>query len=126
MFTRCLTPLMPDELRKRRKGGEADSLDEFLKNLENPEVHREEGMGEQRDIIGKCLVYQSSCAYIGKCLVYQSSCAYIGKCLVYQSSCAHIHNYFAYLTVWLCVCISISISISPGFFFKCMFLQACH
>uniref|UniRef100_A0A8D0D3N1 RAD21 cohesin complex component b n=1 Tax=Sander lucioperca TaxID=283035 RepID=A0A8D0D3N1_SANLU len=42
MFTRCLTPLVPDELRKRRKGGEADSLDEFLKDLENPEVPREE------------------------------------------------------------------------------------
>jgi len=40
MFTRCLTPLVPDELRKRRKGGEADNLDEFLKELENPEVPR--------------------------------------------------------------------------------------
>uniref|UniRef100_A0AAY5KQ46 RAD21 cohesin complex component n=1 Tax=Esox lucius TaxID=8010 RepID=A0AAY5KQ46_ESOLU len=51
MFTRCLTPLVPDEMRKRRKGGEADSLDEFLKDLENPEVPREEAM--QRDIIGE-------------------------------------------------------------------------
>uniref|UniRef100_A0A8C1CBJ6 RAD21 cohesin complex component a n=2 Tax=Cyprinus carpio TaxID=7962 RepID=A0A8C1CBJ6_CYPCA len=42
MFTRCLTPLVPDELRKRRKGGEADSLEDFLKELENPEVPREE------------------------------------------------------------------------------------
>uniref|UniRef100_A0A7N8XR06 RAD21 cohesin complex component n=1 Tax=Mastacembelus armatus TaxID=205130 RepID=A0A7N8XR06_9TELE len=49
MFTRCLTPLVPDELRKRRKGGEADSLDEFLKELENPEVPREEIMGQHRD-----------------------------------------------------------------------------
>ncbi|XP_068432502.1 RAD21 cohesin complex component b [Clinocottus analis] len=47
MFTRCLTPLVPDELRKRRKGGEADSLDEFLKDLENPEVPREETAGHQ-------------------------------------------------------------------------------
>lgn len=53
MFTRCLTPLVPDELRKRRKGGEADSLDEFLKELENPEVPREEVMGQHRDVIGK-------------------------------------------------------------------------
>lgn len=54
MFTRCLTPLVPEELRKRRKGGEADSLDEFLKDLENPEVPREEALS-QRDIIGKTL-----------------------------------------------------------------------
>lgn len=54
MFTRCLTPLVPDELRKRRKGGEADSLDEFLKDLENPEVPREETTGhQQRDIMGR-------------------------------------------------------------------------
>lgn len=44
---------MPDELRKRRKGGEADSLDEFLKELENPEVPREEVLGQHRDVIGK-------------------------------------------------------------------------
>lgn len=54
MFTRCLTPLVPDELRKRRKGGEADSLDEFLKDLENPEVPREETTAhQQKDIMGK-------------------------------------------------------------------------
>lgn len=54
MFTRCLTPLVPDELRKRKKGGEADSLDEFLKDLENPEVPREETTGhQQRDIMGR-------------------------------------------------------------------------
>lgn len=52
MFTRCLTPLVPDELRKRRKGGEADSLEEFLKELENPEVPREEQLGHRADIIG--------------------------------------------------------------------------
>uniref|UniRef100_A0AAQ5XK79 Rad21/Rec8-like protein N-terminal domain-containing protein n=1 Tax=Amphiprion ocellaris TaxID=80972 RepID=A0AAQ5XK79_AMPOC len=50
MFTRCLTPLVPDELRKRRKGGEADSLDEFLKELENPEVPREEVTSQHRDM----------------------------------------------------------------------------
>uniref|UniRef100_A0AAX7TLA1 RAD21 cohesin complex component n=1 Tax=Astatotilapia calliptera TaxID=8154 RepID=A0AAX7TLA1_ASTCA len=49
MFTRCLTPLVPDELRKRRKGGEADSLDEFLKELENPEVPRDEVLTQHRD-----------------------------------------------------------------------------
>uniref|UniRef100_A0A8C6T8A7 RAD21 cohesin complex component n=1 Tax=Neogobius melanostomus TaxID=47308 RepID=A0A8C6T8A7_9GOBI len=48
MFTRCLTPLVPDELRKRRKGGEADSLDEFLRDLENSEVPREETAGQQQ------------------------------------------------------------------------------
>lgn len=53
MFTRCLTPLVPDELRKRRKGGDADSLDEFLKELENPEVPREEVMSQHRDVIGE-------------------------------------------------------------------------
>lgn len=51
MFTRCLTPLVPDELRKRRKGGEADSLDEFLKDLENSEVPREEIVGQQQQSI---------------------------------------------------------------------------
>lgn len=50
MFTRCLTPLVPDELRRKKRGGEADSLDEFLKDLENPEVPREEA--QQRDVIG--------------------------------------------------------------------------
>lgn len=57
MFTRCLTPLVPDELRKKKKGGEADSLDEFLKELENPEVPREEVMSHHRDVIGKLLSY---------------------------------------------------------------------
>lgn len=53
MFTRCLTPLVPDELRKRRKGGEADSLDEFL----NPEVPREETTGHpQRDVLGDIII----------------------------------------------------------------------
>ncbi|KAM9824332.1 double-strand-break repair protein rad21 homolog A-like [Neosynchiropus ocellatus] len=52
MFTRCLTPLVPDELRKRRKGGEADSLDEFLKDLENSEVPREDTAAhQQREIM---------------------------------------------------------------------------
>ncbi|XP_056275768.1 double-strand-break repair protein rad21 homolog A-like [Pseudoliparis swirei] len=61
MFTRCLTPLVPDELRKRRKGGEADSLDEFLKDLENPEVPREETAGHQQgDIIDQILVEEAS------------------------------------------------------------------
>ncbi|XP_056154251.1 RAD21 cohesin complex component b [Lampris incognitus] len=61
MFTRCLTPLVPDELRKRRKGGEADSLDEFLKDLENPEVPREETTGhQQRDIIDQTIVEEPS------------------------------------------------------------------
>ncbi|KAL0962482.1 hypothetical protein UPYG_G00340600 [Umbra pygmaea] len=58
MFTRCLTPLVLDEMRKRRKGGEADSLDEFLKDLENPEVPREEAM--QRDIIDQTILEEPS------------------------------------------------------------------
>lgn len=62
MFTRCLTPLVPDELRKRRKGGEADSLDEFLKDLENSEVPREETTGQPpRDIMGKMRLYVHLC-----------------------------------------------------------------
>lgn len=60
MFTRCLTPLVPDELRKRRKGGEADSLDEFLKDLENPEVPREEALPQQRDIIDQTILEEPS------------------------------------------------------------------
>ncbi|XP_037329535.2 RAD21 cohesin complex component b isoform X2 [Pungitius pungitius] len=61
MFTRCLTPLVPDELRRRRKGGEADSLDEFLKDLENPEVPREETAGHQHiDIIDQTLMEEAS------------------------------------------------------------------
>ncbi|XP_070996442.1 RAD21 cohesin complex component b isoform X2 [Oncorhynchus clarkii lewisi] len=58
MFTRTLTPLVPDDMRKRRKGGEADSLDEFLKDLENPEVPREEVM--QRDIIDQTILEEPS------------------------------------------------------------------
>ncbi|XP_028836524.1 double-strand-break repair protein rad21 homolog A-like isoform X1 [Denticeps clupeoides] len=60
MFTRCLTPLVPDELRKRRKGGEADSLDEFLKELENPEVPREEPLGPRGDIIDQTIMEEPS------------------------------------------------------------------
>ncbi|KAM6974196.1 RAD21 cohesin complex component b [Tautogolabrus adspersus] len=61
MFTRCLIPLVPDELRKRRKGGEADSLDEFLKDLENPEVPREETTGhQQRDIMDQTIMEEAS------------------------------------------------------------------
>ncbi|KAG7225438.1 hypothetical protein INR49_027432 [Caranx melampygus] len=61
MFTRCLTPLVPDELRKRRKGGEADSLDEFLKDLENPEVPREDTTGhQQRDIMDQTIMEEAS------------------------------------------------------------------
>lgn len=56
LFTRCLTPLVPEDLRKRRKGGEADNLDEFLKDFENPEVPREEQQQQQREVIGLCLV----------------------------------------------------------------------
>ncbi|XP_077432119.1 double-strand-break repair protein rad21 homolog A-like [Vanacampus margaritifer] len=60
MFTRCLTPLVPDELRKRRKGGEADSLDEFLKELENPEVPREDLMCQHRDVIDQTIMEEPS------------------------------------------------------------------
>ncbi|XP_015232429.1 PREDICTED: double-strand-break repair protein rad21-like protein 1 [Cyprinodon variegatus] len=60
MFTRCLTPLVPDELRKRRKGGEADSLDEFLKDLENPDVPREAGALQQRDIIDQTIMEEAN------------------------------------------------------------------
>ncbi|XP_008297542.1 double-strand-break repair protein rad21 homolog [Stegastes partitus] len=61
MFTRCLTPLVPDELRKRRKGGEADSLDEFLKDLENPEVPREETTGHQQtDIMDQTILEEAN------------------------------------------------------------------
>ncbi|XP_030074130.1 double-strand-break repair protein rad21 homolog isoform X1 [Microcaecilia unicolor] len=59
LFTRCLTPLVPDELRKRRKGGEADNLDEFLKEFENPEVPREE-QPQQRDVIDEPILEEPS------------------------------------------------------------------
>lgn len=58
LFTRCLTPLVPDELRKRRKGGEADNLDEFLKEFENPEVPREEM--RQQDVIDQPILEEAS------------------------------------------------------------------
>ncbi|XP_075070087.1 double-strand-break repair protein rad21 homolog [Mixophyes fleayi] len=58
LFTRCLTPVVPDELRKRRKGGEADNLDEFLKEFENPEVPREEM--RQQDVIDQPILEEAS------------------------------------------------------------------
>ncbi|KAM9164031.1 double-strand-break repair protein rad21 homolog [Pangshura tecta] len=62
LFTRCLTPLVPEDLRKRRKGGEADNLDEFLKDFENPEVPREEPQQQQqqRDVIDEPILEESS------------------------------------------------------------------
>ncbi|XP_067386661.1 double-strand-break repair protein rad21 homolog isoform X1 [Emydura macquarii macquarii] len=62
LFTRCLTPLVPEDLRKRRKGGEADNLDEFLKDFENPEVPREEQpqQQQQRDIIDEPILEEPS------------------------------------------------------------------
>uniref|UniRef100_A0A2K5NNJ3 Rad21/Rec8-like protein N-terminal domain-containing protein n=1 Tax=Cercocebus atys TaxID=9531 RepID=A0A2K5NNJ3_CERAT len=42
LFTCCFTLLLPEDLRKRRKGGEADNLDGFLKEFENPEVPGED------------------------------------------------------------------------------------
>ncbi|XP_072266815.1 double-strand-break repair protein rad21 homolog [Pyxicephalus adspersus] len=58
LFTRCLTPLVPDDLRKRRKGGEADNVDDFLKEFENPEVPREEM--RQQDIIDQPILEEAS------------------------------------------------------------------
>ncbi|KAA0702668.1 Double-strand-break repair protein rad21 -like protein [Triplophysa tibetana] len=60
MFTRCLTPLVPDDLKKRRKGGEADSLEDFLKELENPEVPREEVLGHRSDVIDQTIMEEPS------------------------------------------------------------------
>lgn len=72
LFTRCLTPLVPDEMRKRRKGGEAEHLDEFLKEFENPEVPREEQQSlpqqpqqllqtqQQRDVIDEPILEEPS------------------------------------------------------------------
>nr|KAF6426762.1 RAD21 cohesin complex component [Molossus molossus] len=62
LFTRCLTPLVPEDLRKRRKGGEADNLDEFLKEFENPEVPREDQQQQhqQRDVIDEPIVEEPS------------------------------------------------------------------
>lgn len=83
MFTRCLTPLVPDELRKRRKGGEADNLDEFLKELEsqNPEVPRtDELMSHCGTVIGEtCLSYRHTVltplAVICKCILFAANIA---------------------------------------------------
>ncbi|XP_007895703.1 RAD21 cohesin complex component b isoform X3 [Callorhinchus milii] len=62
LFTRCLTPIVPDELRKKRKGGEADNLDQFLKEIENPEVPRAEELPQQqqRDIIDEPILEEPS------------------------------------------------------------------
>uniref|UniRef100_A0A8I3S0T2 RAD21 cohesin complex component n=2 Tax=Canis lupus familiaris TaxID=9615 RepID=A0A8I3S0T2_CANLF len=62
LFTRCLTPLVPEDLRKRRKGGEADNLDEFLKEFENPEVPREDQQQQhqQRDVIDEPILEEPS------------------------------------------------------------------
>ncbi|KAI6075205.1 Double-strand-break repair protein rad21-like protein [Aix galericulata] len=64
LFTRCLTPLVPEDLRKRRKGGEADNLDEFLKDFENPEVPREEQQQQQqqqqREVIDEPILEEPS------------------------------------------------------------------
>lgn len=80
MFTRCLTPLVPDELRKRRKGGEADSLDEFLKDLENSEVPREETTGQQQqDIMGNLSL---CCIIIGQCMIMRRLNPSVYLCLL--------------------------------------------
>ncbi|XP_051879063.1 RAD21 cohesin complex component b [Pristis pectinata] len=62
LFTRCLTPIVPDELRKKRKGGEADNLEQFLKEIENPEVPREEQQPQQqqRDVIDEPILEEPS------------------------------------------------------------------
>ncbi|XP_017386148.1 double-strand-break repair protein rad21 homolog [Cebus imitator] len=62
LFTRCLTPLVPEDLRKRRKGGEADNLDEFLKEFENPEVPREDQQQQhqQREVIDEPIMEEPS------------------------------------------------------------------
>ncbi|KAM5211156.1 double-strand-break repair protein rad21 homolog isoform 2-T2 [Hipposideros larvatus] len=62
LFTRCLTPLVPEDLRKRRKGGEADNLDEFLKEFENPEVPRDDQQQQhqQRDVIDEPILEEPS------------------------------------------------------------------
>ncbi|XP_061405341.1 double-strand-break repair protein rad21 homolog isoform X1 [Lethenteron reissneri] len=40
LFSRCLAPVVAEELRKRRQGGEADALEELMRECENPEVPR--------------------------------------------------------------------------------------
>uniref|UniRef100_H3B455 RAD21 cohesin complex component n=1 Tax=Latimeria chalumnae TaxID=7897 RepID=H3B455_LATCH len=62
LFTRCLTPVVPDELRKRRKGGEPDNLAEFLKEFEQAEVPREEQQQQQqqRDVIDEPILEEPS------------------------------------------------------------------
>ncbi|CAO2602319.1 Double-strand-break repair protein rad21 homolog [Lemmus lemmus] len=60
LFTRCLTPLVPEDLRKRRRGGEADNLDEFLKEFENPEVPREEQQQQQQVISDEPILEEPS------------------------------------------------------------------
>jgi len=64
---------VPDELRKRRKGGEADSLDEFLKDLENPEVPREETAGHQQgDIMGMKVAVWKVITQTVECLLFMN------------------------------------------------------
>uniref|UniRef100_A0A2K5Q131 Rad21/Rec8-like protein C-terminal eukaryotic domain-containing protein n=1 Tax=Cebus imitator TaxID=2715852 RepID=A0A2K5Q131_CEBIM len=60
-FTCCLTPLVPEDLRKRRKE-ETDNLEEFLKELENPEVPREDQqqLHQQHDVIDDPILEEPS------------------------------------------------------------------
>uniref|UniRef100_A0A2K5I8N9 Rad21/Rec8-like protein N-terminal domain-containing protein n=1 Tax=Colobus angolensis palliatus TaxID=336983 RepID=A0A2K5I8N9_COLAP len=62
LFTRCFTLLLPEDLRKRRKGGEADNLDEFLKEFENPEVPGEDQQQQhqQHDVFNEPLLEEPS------------------------------------------------------------------
>uniref|UniRef100_A0A2K6BV02 Rad21/Rec8-like protein N-terminal domain-containing protein n=1 Tax=Macaca nemestrina TaxID=9545 RepID=A0A2K6BV02_MACNE len=62
LFTRCFTLLLPEDLRKRRKGREADNLDEFLKEFENPEVPGEDQQQQhqQCDIFNEPILEEPS------------------------------------------------------------------
>uniref|UniRef100_A0A2I3TUV9 RAD21 cohesin complex component n=3 Tax=Homininae TaxID=207598 RepID=A0A2I3TUV9_PANTR len=54
--------LLHIHFEKRRKGGEADNLDEFLKEFENPEVPREDQQQQhqQRDVIDEPIIEEPS------------------------------------------------------------------
>ncbi|KAL4839326.1 hypothetical protein H8958_020551 [Nasalis larvatus] len=62
LFTRSFTLLLPEGRRKRRKGGEADNLDEFLEEFENPEVSGEDQQQQhqQRDVFNEPILEEPS------------------------------------------------------------------
>ncbi|KAJ8415736.1 hypothetical protein AAFF_G00402930 [Aldrovandia affinis] len=65
-FTRCLTPPVPRDLRKRSESSEDESPDEQLEELDNREVPAEEATSRQRDATDRAQLAQVSTMETGK------------------------------------------------------------